>query len=138
MTESEKNEIRAKLQSLRKDIISKTPTLELKSSEPRRPVSPLGEHHQALYDAAQAEAELQKDVAVNSLLTADQKDNLSQINMALSNLENGTYGLCKDCPEEISHKRLMAIPFATQCLSCKEKEEGRSKHRQESSFFFQP
>jgi DnaK suppressor protein len=46
-----------------------------------------------------------------------------KIEYALSKLEDGTFGICEECGEEISEKRLQARPVATLCIECKEKEE---------------
>lgn len=48
---------------------------------------------------------------------------IDQIDLALSKIENGTYGICEDCGQEIPLPRLEALPFATQCIVCKRKAE---------------
>jgi RNA polymerase-binding transcription factor DksA len=40
------------------------------------------------------------------------------IRMALEKIENGSYGECVTCGEEIDPKRLAALPYATQCIDC--------------------
>lgn len=46
---------------------------------------------------------------------------------AMKMIDEGTYGLCIDCQNPISEKRLKLYPNATRCLSCQELfEEGRS------------
>ncbi len=57
------------------------------------------------------------------LLASMEGDVLKQIDEALSRIEDGTYGQCVICGEEIHPKRLEAVPHATLCLSCKEKQE---------------
>ena len=42
---------------------------------------------------------------------------------ALERIENGTFGKCRTCGEEIGRARLEAVPTATQCISCKEGRE---------------
>lgn len=52
---------------------------------------------------------------------------------ALKRIDNGTYGICKQCAVEpknlcatcplIPEARLMAVPIATMCVECKEKEK---------------
>ena len=49
---------------------------------------------------------------------------LRQIDQALILMDQGTYGLCKDCEEPIPLARLEALPFATTCVPCQEKSEG--------------
>jgi len=48
---------------------------------------------------------------------------LQQVDQALARLERGDYGLCRDCNEKISHKRLTALPFALRCRECEELRE---------------
>ncbi len=45
------------------------------------------------------------------------------IDDALDSLDEGTYGVCADCEEEISEKRLHALPFARLCVECQSKRE---------------
>ena len=45
------------------------------------------------------------------------------IDEALRKIQEGTYGICEDCGEEISEKRLGVMPTATLCISCKESRE---------------
>jgi len=49
---------------------------------------------------------------------------LRQIDTALSHMEEGTYGLCAECDEPIPLARLEALPFATTCVPCQQKQEG--------------
>jgi DnaK suppressor protein len=50
-----------------------------------------------------------------------------KIRKALLRIENGTFGICEKCEEEISVKRLEARPVTTQCIACKTKEETYEK-----------
>jgi DnaK suppressor protein len=47
---------------------------------------------------------------------------LQAIEEALSRIEKGTYGICRDCGEPISEARLNAIPWTRVCITCKEKQ----------------
>jgi DnaK suppressor protein len=47
---------------------------------------------------------------------------LRNIEEALWRLENGTYGICRECNEPIAPARLNAIPWARLCITCKEKQ----------------
>src|SRR5215510_1628425 len=47
---------------------------------------------------------------------------LQAIEEALYRLEKGTYGVCRDCGEEIAPARLNAIPWTRVCITCKEKQ----------------
>ena len=44
---------------------------------------------------------------------------ITAIDHALVRISNGTYGVCIDCGEPISQKRLDAVPTALRCVSCK-------------------
>lgn len=48
---------------------------------------------------------------------------LREIIAALGRIENGDYGLCEVCDEEISEKRLLLYPTVRLCVGCAEKQE---------------
>lgn len=48
---------------------------------------------------------------------------LRDIDECLRKIQEGTYGFCEECGEEISQKRLNVIPTATLCIDCKENKE---------------
>ena len=50
-------------------------------------------------------------------------ETLHRINEALERLEEGTYGRCFECGEEIGPQRLRALPFAVRCKDCEEARE---------------
>jgi DnaK suppressor protein len=45
---------------------------------------------------------------------------LREVEDALRRIERGTYGICHDCEEPISAKRLDAVPWAKYCVTCQE------------------
>jgi DnaK suppressor protein len=45
---------------------------------------------------------------------------LRQVRGALQRIEEGSYGVCLHCEEEINPKRLHAVPWAEYCISCQE------------------
>ncbi|MCC7201047.1 MAG: TraR/DksA C4-type zinc finger protein [Nitrospirae bacterium] len=51
------------------------------------------------------------------------KGTLEKIDHALKKLDEGTYGICEDCGNEISEQRLKALPFAVHCVECKQRRE---------------
>ncbi len=59
----------------------------------------------------------------NLTLVDLRKDTLEKIDHALKKLEEGTYGVCEDCGNEISEQRLKALPFAVHCVECKQRRE---------------
>jgi len=48
---------------------------------------------------------------------------LYHLDQALDRIKNKTYGLCRECGEQISQERLEAVPHATLCIGCKSNEE---------------
>ena len=48
---------------------------------------------------------------------------LQAMDDALERMEDGTYGECQNCGEEVGKKRLEAVAWAILCISCKELEE---------------
>jgi DnaK suppressor protein len=52
---------------------------------------------------------------------------IRKIQKALEKLEDGTFGVCEECENLISEKRLQARPITTLCIKCKEKQEEYEK-----------
>lgn len=50
---------------------------------------------------------------------------IKKIDEALRRIEDGTFGECEDCGEDIEIRRLEARPTATLCVFCKEEQERR-------------
>jgi DnaK suppressor protein len=50
-------------------------------------------------------------------------ETLNRIDAALRRLEEGTYGRCFECGDEIGEARLRALPFAVRCKDCEEIRE---------------
>lgn len=48
---------------------------------------------------------------------------LKKIDLALDKIEQGTYGECESCGEQIAPARLMARPVAQLCIDCKTEQE---------------
>lgn len=53
------------------------------------------------------------------MLTDRERQKLIQIEEALKKIDEGSYGICESCGDEIDEERLIAMPFAKLCLSCK-------------------
>ncbi len=47
----------------------------------------------------------------------------NKINDAIQRIEDGDYGECEECGENIGYQRLLARPTAEQCINCKEENE---------------
>ena len=68
-----------------------------------------------------SEVDIQEDIEF--ALIQMKAETLNKINEALSRLEEGTYGHCFECGEEIAQPRLRALPFAVRCKDCEEARE---------------
>ncbi len=62
------------------------------------------------------------EVHVNIRLLQTDAKLLRAIEAAISRIENGSYGVCTMCEEDISMARLQAVPWTSVCLACKEKK----------------
>ena len=52
---------------------------------------------------------------------------IKKIKKTLKNIEDGNFGICEQCEEEIGIKRLKARPVTTLCIECKNKQEARER-----------
>jgi len=68
-----------------------------------------------------SEVDIQEDIEF--ALIQMKSETLNKIDDALARLEQGQYGNCFECGEEISEKRLRALPFAVRCKDCEEARE---------------
>ncbi|MEW6569596.1 MAG: TraR/DksA C4-type zinc finger protein [Nitrospirota bacterium] len=75
----------------------------------------------ALDDGDWSVVDLSEDISLKQLST--HRENLQKIDESLRKLNEGTYGICEDCGEEISEERLKVLPFAIYCVDCQEKRE---------------
>lgn len=77
---------------------------------------------QGVLDAAESsEADIQEEIEL--ALIQMKSETLNRIDEALKRHEEGTYGYCFECGEEISERRLRALPFAVRCKDCEEARE---------------
>ena len=75
-----------------------------------------------MLDAVESsEADIQEDIEF--ALIQMKSETLNKVNDALARLEQGNYGNCFECGEEIAEKRLRALPFAVRCKDCEEARE---------------
>ena len=70
-------------------------------------------------DLAASEA----DQSMNLRLRDRERVLLKKIDRTLEKIEEGTFGVCETCGEEISAKRLEARPVTDLCIRCKEEQE---------------
>jgi RNA polymerase-binding transcription factor len=77
--------------------------------------------HEVLDQGETSEVDIQEDIEF--ALIQMKAETLNKINEALSRLEDGNYGQCFECGEEIAEPRLRALPFAVRCKDCEEARE---------------
>ena len=63
------------------------------------------------------------DREIDYTLEENSEQALAQIDDALQRIEDGTFGTCRTCGRPIAPERLEAMPWATQCIDCKRKDE---------------
>lgn len=68
-------------------------------------------------DTGERAVEREDDEMLEGLGNAG-KEELEYIEHALTRIENGTFGVCIECGDQISNERLDAIPYATKCKKC--------------------
>jgi DnaK suppressor protein len=68
-----------------------------------------------------SEVDIQEDIEF--ALIQMKSETLTKIDAALRRLEEGTYGDCFECGDQISEARLRALPFAVRCKDCEEARE---------------
>ncbi len=79
-------------------------------------------------------ADAEQTHGVSVLLSVRDKEKLRAIDGALDKIQDGTYGECEECGDEIGAGRLKAMPLAKFCVSCQsqvEKEQASQKFVEE-------
>ena len=75
----------------------------------------------AMDSGDQALVDLEREMGISLQEMRNRERQL--IDDALDSLDEGSYGMCAECGEEISEKRLQALPFARLCVNCQSKKE---------------
>lgn len=111
------SELRRILEERRREILSEVHT-KIRDVRTEGANSPT---HGVLDAAETSESDIQDDIEF--ALIQMKAETLNKIEEALRRLEEGTFGYCFECGEEISEKRLRALPFAVRCKDCEEARE---------------
>ena len=126
MLEDRRREIQAEVQGKMRDV---------------RAEGALGKQSEVFDAVESSEADIQDEIEF--ALIQMKSETLSKINDALARLDQGNYGNCFECGEEIAEKRLRALPFAVRCKDCEEAREVAEKRERQlagrrgaSSLFF--
>jgi DnaK suppressor protein len=77
--------------------------------------------HQAADPVDMTQEAAARDLAVQML---DRESELvRRVRSAIDRIQDGSYGICLRCEEEIAPSRLKAIPWAELCIHCQEQAE---------------
>jgi DnaK suppressor protein len=118
MLDTRRQELRAEVQGRMRDV--------------REEASWGGKQTEVLDAGESSEADIQDDIEF--ALIQMKSETLNKVDDALPRLEQGTYGNCFECGEEIAEKRLRALPFAVRCKDCEEaREVAEQRQRQMAS-----
>ena len=113
------NELRQMLEDRRRELMNdvkgKIRDVRTDSSKDR----------EVLDQGESSEVDIQEDIEF--ALIQMKSETLNKINEALRRLEEGTYGNCFECGDEIAEARLRALPFAVRCKECEEARETAEK-----------
>lgn len=63
----------------------------------------------------------EREYAMNHLERTSNR--LREVVSALSRMDAGDYGVCIECDENIKMRRLLAVPWASTCITCQEAAE---------------
>lgn len=110
-------ELKRILEERRKEILSQVQ----EKMRDVRAEGALGEGQGVLDAAETSEADIQDDIEF--ALIQMKSETLHKIEEALARLDEGTYGYCFECGDEVSERRLRALPFAVRCKDCEEARE---------------
>ena len=109
------NELRKMLEDRRRELMNEVQgrMRDVRSSE--------GKDREVLDQGESSEVDIQEDIEF--ALIQMKSETLNKVDAALRRLEEGTYGNCFECGDEISEARLRALPFAVRCKDCEEARE---------------
>ncbi len=117
LNQEELERFRVRLLKERRKILNDMEKLAQESNELGKDGTP---------DIGDEAADLSSRQLLLSLNEAD-RAKLREIDEALERIEEGTYGICEECGEPISPKRLEVKPTAIYCVECKSRLEQRQK-----------
>jgi DnaK suppressor protein len=123
------DEMKAMLLQMKEDTLAEI-NKAMKSGTDSQTGEPSGD----IYDQASSE----RDRELGLLLGDRDREKLRNIDEALLKIEEGEYGICEECEEEIPVGRLRVMPFARYCVKCKadiEKLQAQTKRFEEDRVY---
>jgi len=95
-------------------------------NEAGRTLSEMTDRHENIPDPNDR-ASVESDRSFELRIRERERKLLSKIEEALERIEEGEFGVCEGCAEDIGDKRLQARPVTTFCIECKTKQEQKEK-----------
>jgi RNA polymerase-binding protein DksA len=105
--------IRQRLTARRADLTQRLERINLDMRHVRKPLDA---------DFEEQAVERENDEVLDAL-SETLRTELAQIEAALGRLDSGNYGICQVCGREIPAARLEALPYASHCVDCEEKNQ---------------
>src|SRR5947209_20397466 len=119
-SEKELEEFRARLTEERAELEKQLATIEESSfATPQSEVSGEVSFDEEYADAGSFTFEREKELSIGNNI----RDLLDKVNHAINAIDRGTYGICENCGNPIAKARLLALPYSTLCLNCKQIDE---------------
>lgn len=116
MDQKQIDHFRKKLEEMSKDLLS----------EAEKTIHEMTDHSDNFpdpTDRATAESDRNFELRIRDR----ERKLLSKIKGAIDRIDEGTYGICDECGDDISNKRLEARPVTTLCIECKTQQENQEK-----------
>lgn len=74
-------------------------------------------------------ATMESDRSFELRIRGRERKLMEKVEEALTRIDDGSYGVCAGCGNEIAIKRLQARPVAKYCIDCKTRQEQREKEQ---------
>lgn len=119
MEQQDRDYFRTKLEELSRQLLS----------EAEKTISDMTDHSDSYPDPTDR-ATAESDRSFELRIRDRERKLLAKIKEAIERITQDTYGICEDCGDDISRKRLEARPVTTLCIACKTKQENQEKAQQ--------
>ncbi|MBU0995128.1 MAG: RNA polymerase-binding protein DksA [Proteobacteria bacterium] len=97
--------------------------LEELLSEGKRTIVSIQEHEGTSFADPVEQAFVDQHLNMKFRIKDRESKLIKKIREALARIDDGTFGICEICEDEISTARLKARPVTTQCIECKQRGE---------------
>lgn len=116
MDQKQLDHFRKKLEGMSKDLLS----------EADKTIHEMTDHADNYPDPTDR-ASAESDRSFELRIRDRERKLLAKIKGAIERIDEGTYGVCDECGDDISIKRLEARPVTTLCIDCKTSQENHEK-----------